>query len=84
MSEGDDKVKEIIEILNELGEDVAVPRNVKNKIKTVMDVLKEDTDLKIKVNKVLHELDDVADDPNLQPYTRTQIWNVVSMLEKVA
>ena len=84
MPKDEGKVKEIIEILNELEEDATVPRNVKNKIKTVMNVLKEEVDLKIKVNKILHELDEVADDPNLQSYTRTQIWNVVSMLEKVS
>ena len=84
MSEGSEKVKEIIEILAELEEDSTVPRNVKDKVKVVSGILKEDSDIKIKVNKVLHELDNIADDPNLQPYTRTQIWNVVSMLEKVA
>jgi len=84
MSKVDGKVKEIIEILTELEDDVTVPRNVKNKIKTVMDVLKEDADLKLRINKILHELDEIADDPNLQPYTRTQIWNIVSMLEKVS
>jgi uncharacterized protein (UPF0147 family) len=78
------KVKEIVEVLTELKEDNTVPKNVKEKIKVVMDVLKEEADLKLKVNKILHELDDIADDPNLQPFTRTQIWNVVSMLEKVA
>lgn len=84
MPKDGEKVKEIIEILIELEDDTTVPRNVKNKIKAVGDMLKGDGDLKIKVNKVLHELDDIADDPNLQPYTRTQIWNIVSMLEKVA
>lgn len=79
------KVEEIIEVLTELEGDATVPRNIKDKIKLAEDVLKKDgEDLKIKVNRVLHELDDIADDPNLQPYTRTQIWNVVSMLEKVA
>jgi len=77
-------VKEIIEILTELEEDNTVPKNVKEKVKIVSNMLKEEGDVKIKVNKVLHELDEIADDPNLQPYTRTQIWNVVSMLEKVA
>jgi len=83
MTNGDVKVEEIIEILNEMEEDATVPRNVKEKIKVVMNVLKEEIDLKIRVNKILHELDDIADDPNLQPYTRTQIWNVASSLEKL-
>jgi len=26
-------------------------------------------------------LDEVSDDNNIQPYTRTQIWNIASMLE---
>ena len=30
----------------------------------------------------LQQLDDLSDDPNLPPYTRTQILNVVSTLEK--
>ena len=34
-----------------------------------------------KINKALHELEEVAEDTNMQPYTRTQIWNVVSLLE---
>ena len=76
-------MKEIIEVLTELENDMAVPRNVKEKIKLAINVLKEKVDLKIRINKVLHELDEIADDPNLQPFTRTQIWNVVSMLEKV-
>ena len=78
------KVEEIVEVLTELKEDNTVPKNVKEKIKIVMGVLSGDGDLKLKVNKILHELDDIADDPNLQPYTRTQIWNVVSMLERVS
>ncbi len=80
----DKKVEEIIDILTELEEDHTVPKNVKQKVKVVSGMLKGEGDVKIKVNKVLHELDDIADDPNLQPYTRTQIWSVVSMLEKVA
>ncbi|MBW2982100.1 UPF0147 family protein [Candidatus Woesearchaeota archaeon] len=77
-------MQEIIEILIDLEGDNTVPRNVKDKVRIVNEMLKEDGDIKIKVNKVLHELDDIADDPNLEPYTRTQIWNIVSMLEKVA
>ena len=46
------KVEEIVEVLAELKEDNTVPKNVKAKIKVVMDVLKEDEDLKLKVNKV--------------------------------
>jgi len=37
----------------------------------------------IRINKALHELEEIADDINLQPFTRTQLWNIVSILEKI-
>ena len=77
-----DKVNDIIGHLETLEQDNSVPRNVKDKIKSTIGALKEDADLKIRVNKALHELDEIADDPNLEAYTRTQIWSVVSSLEK--
>lgn len=78
------QINDIIGVLEDLENDSSVPRNVKDKIKNTIEALKEEKDLKISVNKALHELDEIADDPNLQPYTRTQIWNIVSLLEKIA
>ena len=79
----DVKLNGVIEVLEDLEEETTVPRNVKDKIKTTIDSLKESDDPKVGVNKALHELDEIADDPNLQPYVRSQIWNIVSLLEKV-
>lgn len=76
------EIKGVVEILTELREDSGVPRNVQERLESTVGILKEKTELKIRVNKALHELDEIADDPNLQQYTRTQIWNIVSVLEK--
>ena len=76
-------VEGIVESLKELEEDQFVPKNVKEKIKNTISILEEETEDKIKVNKALNELDEIADDPNLQAYTRTQVWNIVSCLEKI-
>ena len=78
-----EQIESVSDVLGELQED-SVPRNVKDKIESTIDALKEDTEISIKVHKALHELEEIVDDPNLQPYTRTQIWNVVSVLEKIA
>ncbi len=77
------KVKEVIEVLQEVQEDSSVPRNIKLKVTTTIAVLKEDKELSIRINKALHELDEVSDDTNIDQYTRTQIWNVVSILENI-
>lgn len=73
----------IIEALNEMKDDNTIPRNIKLKITAISNTLNEKIDLQIKINKALNELDEISDDTNLQPYTRTQLWNIASMLEKV-
>ena len=77
------EVEEIIEQLSELIEDRTVPRTVKAKLTSVVSSLKEDSELSLRVNKALNILDEISDDNNIQAYTRTQLWNVVSMLESL-
>ena len=77
------EVDTVINSLNEIQADASVPRNVRAKIDEIMNTLKEDTELSIKVNKALNGLVEIANDVNLQSYSRTQIWNVMSLLEKV-
>jgi len=79
-----EELRGVIEVLKELKEDATVPRNVKERIATTIKALEEKSEVSIRVNKALHELEVVADDPNLEAYTRTQIWNIVSALEKIA
>ena len=78
------QVLEIIQFMDELKEDSTVPRNVKTKLEASIAVLKKDGDeLRLRIDKVLEELDEVANDTNTQSYTRSQIWNIVSMLESI-
>lgn len=74
---------QVIEALDELMEDSTVPRNVKTKIEFMIGLLKEDIDSSIKIDRALHEMETITEDCNMQPYTRTQIFNVVSLLEMV-
>ena len=80
----DDQLMNIVAVLEELREDDTVPRNIKSKVEEISKVLQGDEDdIKIKVDKALHLLDEIADDSNLKSYTRSQIWNLVSMLESM-
>ena len=78
----DKEMEDVIGILNELQEDITVPKNVRIKIEKIINSLKESAKPLIKINKALNDLDEIAADVNLQPYTRTQIWNIISVLEK--
>ena len=73
----------VINSLSEIKEDITVPRNVRTKIESIINTLKEDIEISIKINKTLNEIDEISNDVNLQSYTRTQIWNVMSSLEKL-
>lgn len=80
----DEQLKSIISTLEELCEDNTVPRNIKSKFQKIITSLKDPENTSIKVNKALHEFDEINEDANIQPYIRTQIWNISSMLEKVS
>lgn len=74
----------VLSALEELQHDSTVPRNIKNKIDAIIAILNDESaDISIRISKVHQELEEIAEDVNMQTYTRTQIWNVVSLLEMV-
>ena len=80
----DEKTREVIETLSQIEQDDTVPKNVRDKIRSSISALQaSDKSIEVKINRSLQELDDVADDPNVPTFTRTQIWHVVSLLESI-
>lgn len=79
-----EKILQLIEDLSQIEADQSVPKNIRAKVKSAVEALRqEDTSIEIKKDKVLQELDNLDDDPNIPTYTRTQIWNIVSLLEGI-
>ena len=77
-------LEEIREIIAELSQDRKIPRNVRAVLENAVKELEnESLPEKTRVNTVITMLDEISNDPNLQPFSRTEIWNVVSMLEMV-
>ena len=78
------EVSDIIAILEEVGVDRTVPRNVKNAVvKAKEDLGNDKLEMEFRVNSAISILDEIANDVNLPSYSRTQIWNAVSMLETI-
>ncbi len=78
------QVNDVIEALQEVMDDQTVPRNVKARLESSLQTLKNDDDeLSLKVSKVIQDLDEIANDTNTQSYTRSQIWNILSLLESI-
>jgi len=79
----EESFKDIKSALNTLKDDEGLPRNIREKIDKIINSLDEDCELSLKVGKSLHTLDEISEDMNIQPFIRTQVWNVTSMLEKL-
>ena len=72
----------IIAMLKQIEEDKTVPRNIRLRIEECIKNLQNEKEaVAIRVNAVTSCLDEVSNDPNIPMYTRTQIWNIVSLLE---
>jgi uncharacterized protein (UPF0147 family) len=77
-----DAIQVVIENLSLIEEDLEIPKNIRCKVKEAIGVLLDDkTNISLRVNRSIEELSEIADDPNLQPYIRMQLWSIVSQLE---
>jgi len=76
-------IEPIIKLLSGIIEDRTVPRNIRAAAEEARKELteKSDNNWDIRLSSAISVLDEITNDPNMPIYTRTQIWNVVSMLE---
>tara|TARA_B100000315_G_C14435391_1_gene522161 strand:- start:717 stop:953 length:237 start_codon:yes stop_codon:yes gene_type:complete len=69
--------------IDELLEDDLITKNVKNKLENIKSMLNGSTTDSINIDKALHELEDVNEDPNIPSFIREEILNVTSMLSSL-
>jgi hypothetical protein len=78
------KLNQAMAILNRVAEDNTTPRNIRRMAKEASDMLiDEDLSLGARAANAIDILDQVSQDPNMPMYTRTRIWNVISILEGI-
>jgi uncharacterized protein (UPF0147 family) len=71
---------EMIQIMEEILSDRAVPRNIRAKV--------EEATAKVKLNnattlsEAIYLLDDISNDVNMPDHTRTDIWHLISLIEE--
>jgi hypothetical protein len=75
----------IIKLLTGIIDDRTVPRNIRAAAEEARKEITEGSDDKwdLRLSTAISILDDITNDPNMPMYTRTQIWNIVSMLEAI-
>ena len=78
------KIEKAVEMLEDILHDRGVPRNIRNVIEECINILKNDKEAEdVRIGTIISMLDEASSDPNLSLYTRTKIWNYVSVLEEL-
>jgi len=86
MSEKEVKIAfENVEVLlNGMINDRSVPRNIKRIAQRSIDQLKNEEETPgIRASNVMYMVDDLSQDPNIPFHSRTTIYRIISILEKV-
>ena len=74
-------LKTVLRMLEELANDISVPRNIRRGAKEAKEILtKKEETLDVKVASVISRLDELLSDPNIPTHGRTAIWNIMSCL----
>lgn len=84
IKEYEDRFNQAKAILSLIGEDNTTPRNIRRAAKEAIEILIDANQTHgVRAAQAVNILDDISQDPNMPAYTRTRIWNIVSILEIV-
>ncbi|RJS78799.1 UPF0147 family protein [Candidatus Bathyarchaeota archaeon] len=84
LKEYEERIKQALVILGQISEDTTTPRNIRRAAKESMDALQvTEYTPAVRASNVISILDEILQDPNMPPYTRVKLWNVMSLLEAI-
>ncbi len=84
VKEYEDRIGQAMVVLGQISEDTTTPRNIRRAAKDSMDTLQTvDLTHAVRASNAISLLDDILQDPNMPPYTRVKLWNVMSLLEAI-
>ena len=73
-------MEDIIEIMDSILDDRMVPRNIRAKVDEAIRKVKGKTITTL--SEAIYILDDISNDVNMPEHTRTDIWQIISMIEE--
>lgn len=70
----------IAELMQNVLEDHSVPRNIRSAVEEAKKTILEAVD-DVALSRAVYILDDISNDVNLPPHSRTDLWTIISELE---
>ena len=84
LMEYEERIKQALSIFGQISEDTTTPRNIRRAAKQSMDALQiTEYSPAVRASNAISLLDEILQDPNMPPYTRVKLWNVMSLLEAI-
>jgi len=80
----EDRIKQAVAVLGLVSEDTTTPRNIRRAAKDAIDALQASRYTPaVRASNAVSILDEILQDPNMPPYTRVKLWNVMSLIEAI-
>ena len=84
LQEYEKRIEEAMNVLGMVSEDTTTPRNIRRAAKQSITALQlSDNTPAVRAANAISILDEILQDPNMPPYTRVKLWNVMSLLEAI-
>jgi len=84
LEEYEERIRQALVVLGAVSEDNTTPRNIRRAAKDSMDVLQSgEFSPAVRASNAVSILDEILQDPNMPPYTRVRLWNVMSLIEAI-
>jgi uncharacterized protein (UPF0147 family) len=82
--EYEERIKQALAVLGEVSEDSTTPRNIRRAAKDAVNTLQTgEYTPAVRASSAISLLDEILQDPNMPPYTRVKLWNVMSFIEAI-
>ena len=84
LEEYEGRIKEAMNVLGMVSEDTTTPRNIRRAAKQSITALQTaEYTPAVRAANAISILDEILQDPNMPPYSRVKLWNVMSLLEAI-
>ena len=84
LQEYEERIKQALVVLGMVSEDKTTPRNIRRAAKNSMATLQTaEYTPAVRASNAISILDEILQDPNMPPYTRVRLWNVMSLVEAI-
>jgi len=84
LQEYEDRIRQAVGVLGLVSEDTTTPRNIRRAAKEAIDALQAGQHSPaVRASNAVSILDEILQDPNMPPYTRVKLWNVMSLVEAI-